>query len=61
MSDDNDEPKNVSCVKIGDMEITSTRKSLGACVSTAKKILKDKDLKEYLNISYPKKCFNGVG
>lgn len=51
--------KEVNHIKIGDIEVLSTKENLVSCVKTAKQILRNKTISKYLNVDLPKKRFNG--
>lgn len=56
---EHEQDKDVNILELADIRITSTRENLKSCVKTARSILKDKLLSDYLNVNFPKKRFLG--
>ena len=55
-----EEPQDVSVIQIGDLAITSTKDSLKSCINQATRLLKNKDVKDYLSVNLPKRKLMGL-
>lgn len=61
VEEDKEEKKQIGNVlRIGDLEIGSTTSTLKELTATAKNVLKNKEISNYLNLNFPKKRFLGV-
>lgn len=52
--------ENVTSLKIGDVEILTTKGSLSKCIKSAEMLLQNTTISKYLNSEYPKKKFIGI-
>ena len=48
-------------IKIGDLLVSSNKASLNDCSDLSIKLLKNKTVKEYLDVNYTKKKLSGLG
>lgn len=61
MKEQNDDiPQDVNSISIGEINITSTRNTLSEVMNTAKKLLNDASVKNYLDVTLPKRKMLGL-